>query len=79
MLAREIGADLFVVDDKYASRVAKSLGLRVTGLIGVLFEGTKKKLMSKNESRKSILALAGTKFSLSSVDLIRILDQLEAL
>jgi predicted nucleic acid-binding protein len=37
-LAQQNNADLLLVDDKPARRVARNLGLRVTGLLGVLDE-----------------------------------------
>jgi len=35
-LAREVAADLVVLDDKAARSVASALGMRITGLLGIL-------------------------------------------
>ncbi|HUU41202.1 MAG TPA: DUF3368 domain-containing protein, partial [Desulfatiglandales bacterium] len=41
-LALEIGADLLLMDENLGREVARHLGLRYTGLIGVLIEAKRK-------------------------------------
>lgn len=45
-LAVEIGADLLLIDERKGRREAKLLGLRTTGLLGVLLEAKKAGLLS---------------------------------
>jgi predicted nucleic acid-binding protein len=39
-LAQELSADLLIIDDKAGRQVALSMGLRITGLLGVLSDAT---------------------------------------
>ncbi len=45
-LAQEIGAELLLMDDHLGRQTAHHLGLRYTGLIGVLIEAKKKGLLN---------------------------------
>ena len=45
-LSQEIGAELLLMDDHLGRQTARHLGLRYTGLIGVLIEAKKKGLIS---------------------------------
>lgn len=45
-LAQEIGAELLLMDDHLGRQTAHHLGLRYTGLIGVLIEAKKKGILS---------------------------------
>jgi len=45
-LALEIGADLLLMDEHLGREVARHLGVRYTGLIGVLIEGKRKGLIT---------------------------------
>lgn len=45
VLAREVGADLLLMDERLGREAAKRLGLRVTGLVGVLIEATERGLL----------------------------------
>ena len=38
VLAREVGADLLIMDERLGRAAARRLGLRVTGLVGVLIQ-----------------------------------------
>ena len=44
-LAQELGADLFLADDKQARRAARLLGLNVTGTLGILGEASRRRLI----------------------------------
>ena len=39
ILAKELGADLVLIDERAATRKARALGLRVVGTLGVLLLG----------------------------------------
>lgn len=41
VLARELGADILLIDERRARKTALELGLPVTGLLGVLLEAKK--------------------------------------
>jgi len=45
-LSQEIGAELLLMDDHLGRQTARHLGLRYTGLIGVLIEAKRKGLIS---------------------------------
>ncbi len=45
-LARELGAHLVLIDELRARRCAKLMGLRFTGLVGVLIEAARKGLIA---------------------------------
>jgi predicted nucleic acid-binding protein len=46
VLAREIQADLLLLDESHARRAARRMGLPITGLVGVLIEAAGKGLIS---------------------------------
>ncbi len=46
VLAREVRADLVLMDERMGRTVAKRLGLRVTGLVGVLIEARERGLLT---------------------------------
>ena len=45
-LAREVGAELVLMDERMGRAVARRLGLRVTGLVGVLIEARERGLLT---------------------------------
>ena len=45
-LAQELGAHLVLIDEYRARRSAKLMGLRFTGLVGILIEGARKGLIA---------------------------------
>jgi len=48
VLAKELGADLVLVDDERAREIARSLGLRIAGTIALLLMAWEKDLLVKN-------------------------------
>lgn len=50
VLARETGAALVLMDERMGRAAAKRLGLRVTGLVGVLIEARERGLLANAES-----------------------------
>ncbi len=46
LLARHLGADLIILDEKAARQVAKEYGFKVTGLLGLLSEAARLGLLS---------------------------------
>ena len=48
-LAREIGADLLLIDERMGRLAAKRLGLKVTGLVGILIEARERGLITNAE------------------------------
>ena len=69
---------VIVIDDLAARDVARTLGLRVTGTIGIILLATKNGLLSKNESRAKVRALVEeTSFRISAALYSKIISELE--
>ena len=47
MLAKEISADLLIIDDNAAKKFAKFLGFQVTGTLGILLKSKSEKIISE--------------------------------
>ena len=47
MLAKEISADLLIIDDNAAKKFAKFLGFKVTGTLGILVKAKAEKIISE--------------------------------
>lgn len=75
MLALAIGADLIVIDDLLARQMASSVHLRVTGLLGVLDEAARQKLVDLSEA---IARLQQNTFRASSKLIQSLLQQRQA-
>jgi len=58
LLAREVKADWVLIDEKLARRVAKGLGLKVKGTLGLLLIACRTGLVSKEEARATARELA---------------------
>jgi predicted nucleic acid-binding protein len=71
-LAMETHDSLLIVDDRKARKVAKSLGLNVTGTLGFLVKAKEKVLISS--IRPIIVKLAKTDFRISDKLIRKILD-----
>lgn len=75
-LALEIGADLLLMDEHLGREVARHLGLRYTGLIGVLIEAKRKGFItSVKPCLDQLRDIAG--FRLSEVLYVRVLQDQE--
>lgn len=71
-------ASVIVIDDLAARDVARTLGLKVTGTIGVILRATKNGLLTKNESRTKIRFLVEeTSFRMSAALYSRVVSDLE--
>jgi hypothetical protein len=75
-LAREIKADLVLMDDASARSISESLGLNAKGTIYVLLKAYKSGLVTKDEVKTLLDKLILTGFRLSSETYSRILGQL---
>jgi predicted nucleic acid-binding protein len=47
VLANNINADLIVIDERKARKIAKDIGLNVTGTLGILVEAKQKELIKE--------------------------------
>jgi predicted nucleic acid-binding protein len=50
VLAKNINADLIIIDERKARRIAKDVGLKVTGTLGILVEAKQQGLIKELES-----------------------------
>lgn len=66
LLAREVKADWVLIDEKLARRVAKGLGLKVKGTLGLLLIACRTGLVSKEEARAAVQKLASGLFRISN-------------
>jgi len=77
LLAKEKTA-VVIIDDLLAREIATSLGLMVTGTIGILLKATKEKVFSKKESQTLLEQLiTTTTFRLSAKIYAKILREIE--
>ncbi len=65
LLARELQADLVLIDEKLGRKVAGILGLRVQGTLGVLLRACRKHLISQDEAEAAIQKLASSSVRVS--------------
>ncbi len=65
LLARELQADLVLIDEKLGRKVAGILGLRVQGTLGVLLRAYRKHLISQDEAEAAIQKLASSSVRVS--------------
>ena len=63
MLAKEISADLLIIDDNAAKKTAKFLGFKVTGTLGILIKAKAEKIIS--EVRPILEKMLAEKFYIS--------------
>ena len=63
MLAKEISADLLIIDDNAAKKFAKFLGFTVTGTLGILLKAKSEKIIS--EVRPILEKMLAEKFYIS--------------
>jgi len=63
VLAKELGADYLLVDEKKARRVARSAGMGIMGTVGILGLATKKGLISDLDETFNRLAENGFRFT----------------
>jgi predicted nucleic acid-binding protein len=54
-LARELGADWILIDERNASRADESRGLRVAGTLGILEEGGTRNLLDDEKARDRLV------------------------
>lgn len=63
MLAKEISADLLIIDDNAAKKFAKFLDFKVTGTLGILLKAKSEKIIS--EVRPILEKMLAEKFYIS--------------
>ena len=69
---------VIVIDDLAARDVARTLGLKVTGTIGIILRATKNGLLTRNESRTKIRSLVEeTSFRMAAALYSRVVSDLE--
>ncbi len=77
-IKRQESDSVIVIDDLAARDVARTLGLRMTGTIGIILSATKKGMLSKKESHAKVRYLVEeTTFHMSAALYSRVLSELE--
>jgi predicted nucleic acid-binding protein len=65
LLAKEIEADWVLIDEKLARQIAKAIGLRVKGTLGVLLVAYRSGFISREEALEAVWELAQSSVRLS--------------
>jgi len=76
-LARQIGADLLLIDERVGSGAAKAWGLEVIGILGAIIEAMAKGFVTFDEVKAYFDRLIDVEFGLSSKDYKRALEMAE--
>ena len=66
LLAQELEADWVLVDEKLGRKVAKAVGLRVKGTLGVLLTAYRAEFLSQDESKDAVEQLAQSSVRVSA-------------
>ena len=66
LLAREVKADLVLIDEKAGRKVAKALGLKVKGTLGLLLFACKKGFMEAEEAEEVLTKLNNSSIRISN-------------
>ena len=65
VMAGEKEADLLLMDEHKGRQVAKKLGIKITGTIGILLQAFDEGMMSKEDVKKCILVLKESNIRIS--------------
>jgi predicted nucleic acid-binding protein len=65
LLAQEVEADWVLIDEKLARQIAKAVGLRVRGTLGVLLAAYRTGILSREDSLEAVAQLAKSSVRLS--------------
>jgi hypothetical protein len=76
-LSRKMNAELTIIDDEAARRVARNIGIRSRGTIYVLLESYTKKKVTKAELKRMINTLVTAGFRLSPELYSQLMERLE--
>ena len=71
VLAQEVHADVLLMDEKRGRAAAEHLGLRVTGLIGVLIEAKRRGLVEDAAALAELIRTRGVWIADSLIDLLK--------
>ncbi len=71
VLAQECRADLILLDEKLGRAAAEHLGLRVTGLIGVLIEAKRRGFVDDAAALAELIRSRGVWLADSLIELLR--------
>ena len=78
VLTREIGKDtLLLMDDSSGRAFAESWGIKVKGVLYVIFTAIRKELLDKTEAKESVLNLVRKGFRIDPKFLAKIIQEIE--
>jgi len=75
-LCKQLNADLFIVDDKEARRVAKIMKVKTLGTCGILIQDRRQGLVSSEEAEEILNDLVKTGFRIDPILYHRIIKEL---
>ncbi|GAB6274349.1 MAG: DUF3368 domain-containing protein [Peptococcaceae bacterium] len=75
-LAKEIGAQLLIIDEQRGRKMAKRLGLKITGVVGMLVMAMQKDMLAPEELGSSVELLQKFGFRLSKELILRVKEEI---
>lgn len=76
-LARQVKAELLIIDERSGTLAAKVWGIRTVGLLGVIIEATRQNIITFKQLKKYFKRLIDTEFRLKHRDYVKAMELAE--